>query len=118
LWKLESIIGPRAAALPVMITETGYRHAPSQHPEARDQVHAEIPFETQSAYLDLAFRGNQGRYPGLPESGWTPWNDDPQVLAVVLFALGGFPKDWGHTNWVTLDEQGRITGFYPLTLPE
>jgi hypothetical protein len=118
LWKLEQILGPQAATLPVMITETGWRHAPSQDPSARDDVHAEISFETQSAYLDLAFQGNQGRYPGLPETGWTPWNSDPQVIAVVLFALGGYPPDWGHTNWVVLDGQGRVTDFYPVTLPE
>jgi hypothetical protein len=117
LWKLEQIIGPRAATLPVMITESGWRHAPTQDPAARDSVHAELSFETQSAYLDLAFRGNNDRYPDLPTTGWMPWNKDPQVLAVVLFALGGFPKDWGHTNWVTLDHQGSITGFYPISLP-
>jgi hypothetical protein len=118
LWKLEQIIGPRAATLPVLITETGWRHGPSQDPDARDQVHAEISFEIQSAYLDLAFYGNGGRYPGLPESGWTPWSQDQRVIAAVLFALGGFPKDWGHTNWVEVDKLGRITGYYPLALPE
>jgi hypothetical protein len=100
----------------VLITESGWRHGPTQNPEARDNVHAEISFEVQSAYLDLAFNGNQGRYPELPESGWTPWNDDPQVIGVVLFALGGYPNDWGHTNWVTVDDQGRVTGQYPITL--
>ena len=98
------------------ITESGYRHGPTQNPEARDHVHAEISFETMSAYLDLAFNGNDGRYPDLPQEGWTPWNDDPRVQAVVLFALGGYPPDWGHTNWVTLDNQGRITAAYPITL--
>jgi hypothetical protein len=117
LWKLEQLIGPRAATLPVLITESGWRHGPTQDPEARDSVHAEISFETQSAYLDLAFRGNGGRYPDLPDTGWTPWNDDPRVLGVVLFALGGYPKDWGHTNWVTVDDLGHVTGFYPITLP-
>jgi hypothetical protein len=100
-----------------MITETGWRHAHTQDPAARDSIHAEISFETQSVYLDLAFRGNNDRHPDLPGTGWMPWNDDPQVLAVVLFALGGFPKDWGHTNWVTLDHQGSITSFYPISLP-
>lgn len=117
LWKLAQIIGPRAAELPVLITESGWRHGPSQEPEARDSVHAEISFETQSAYLDLAFRGNNGRYPDLPQTGWTPWNDDPQVQGVILFALGGYPKDWGHTNWVVVDAKGRVTDFYPISLP-
>ncbi|MGD8793031.1 MAG: hypothetical protein PVF47_10795 [Anaerolineae bacterium] len=116
LWKLEQIAGPAAADLPVMITETGWRHAPSQDAGARDHVHAEISFETMSAYVDLAFHGNGGRYPDLPQTGWTPWNDDPRVLGAVLFALGGYPPDWGHTNWVTLDDRGQVTGFYPITL--
>jgi len=117
LWRLEQIIGARAATLPVFITETGWRHSRTQDENARDHVHAEIPFELQSAYLDLAFYGNGGRYPGLPETGWTPWSQDSQVMAVVLFALGGFPKDWGHTNWVEVDGLGQITGRYPLSLP-
>lgn len=117
LWRVEQIIGTRAATLPVLITETGWRHGPAQDAEARDHVHAEISFELQSAYLDLAFNGNEGRYPGLPETGWMPWNQDSRVIAVVLFALGGFPKDWGHTNWVEVDSLGQITGHYPLSLP-
>ena len=116
LWKLEQLIGARARSLPVLITESGWRHAESQDPQARDDVHAEVSFETMSAYLDLAFHGNRGRYPDLPESGWTPWDDDPRLLGVVLFALGGYPPEWGHTNWVLVGEQGQITGFYPITL--
>jgi hypothetical protein len=116
LWKLEQIAGRQAAQMPVLITESGWRHAPSQDPEAKDGVHAEISFEVQSAYLDLAFDGNHGRYPDLPETGWTPWNDDPQVIAVVLFALGGYPREWGHTNWATVDNRGQVTGLYPITL--
>jgi hypothetical protein len=116
IWKLEQVLGPQAASLPVMITETGWRHAPTQDPKAADEVHADVSFETQSAYLDLAFHGNHGRYPNLPETGWTPWDDDPQVLAAVVFALGGLPAEWGHTNWVVLDGQGQITDLYPITL--
>jgi hypothetical protein len=118
LWKLEQIIGAKARSIPVFITESGYRHAPTQDSEARDHVHAEISFETMSAWLELAFHGNNGRYPNLPQEGWTPWNDDPRVQAVVLFALGGNPPDWGHTNWVVLDEQGRITHHYPIAFRE
>jgi hypothetical protein len=116
LWKLEQIVGPRARTLPVLITETGWRHGPTQDPAARDSVHAEISIETLSSYVDLAFHGNDGRYPGLPQTGWTPWNEDEKVIGVVLFALGGFPRDWGHTNWVLVDDRGQITGSYPVTL--
>ena len=116
LWRASQIAGLQATEMPVFITETGWRHGPTQDPDARDSVHAEISIDTQSAYLDLAFNGNKGRYPGLPESGWTPWNDDPQVVGVVLFALGGYPKDWGHTNWVLLDGNGQVTGTYDLHL--
>jgi hypothetical protein len=116
LWKLEKLIGPRARDLPVMITESGWRHAHTQDPEARDHVHAELSFETMAAYLDLAFYGNEGRYPDLPETGWIPWQEEPRVLGVVLFALGGYPRVWGHTNWAILDEGGQIIGLYPLPL--
>jgi hypothetical protein len=116
LWKVEQYLGPRAATIPVMITESGWRHAPSQDTESTDSVHAQVSFETMSAYLDLALHGNHGRYPHLPETGWTPWNDDPRVMGVVFFALGGLPSVWGHTNWVTLDNGGNITSLYPLTL--
>jgi hypothetical protein len=116
LWKVAQIAGPAAADRPVMITESGWRHAPSQDADAADHVHAEISFETMSTYLDLAFNGNGGRHPDLPETGWTPWNDDVQVTGVVLFALGGYPPVWGHTNWVTVNDQGEVTGFYPITL--
>ena len=116
LWKVEQYLGPRAATLPVMITESGWRHAPSQDPDSTDHVHAEVSFETMSAYLTLALHGNHGRYPDLPETGWTPWNDDPRVRGVVFFALGGLPSVWGHTNWVLLDGGGRITDLYPLSL--
>jgi hypothetical protein len=115
LWKLEQLIGPRARELPVMITESGWRHAASQDLEARDNVHAELSFETMSAYLQLAFYGNDGQYANLPQTGWIPWQEDARVLGVVLFALGGYPRVWGHTNWVVLDEGGQVTGLYPIS---
>ncbi len=116
LWKLEQLVGPRARELPVLITESGWRHAQTQDPEARDVVHAEVSFETMAAYLNLAFYGNAGRYPDLPEAGWIPWQQDPRVLGVVLFALGGYPRDWGHTNWAILDEGGQVIDLYPIPL--
>ncbi|MFO7723235.1 MAG: hypothetical protein R6V49_08450, partial [Bacteroidales bacterium] len=75
LWKLARITGKNTDTLPVMITESGWCYGPSQAPDAADHVHAEISFDTMSAYLDLAFNGNGDgtalRYPDLPAVGWT-----------------------------------------------
>jgi hypothetical protein len=85
----------------VMITETGWRH---------DQHTA----EEVALYTELAYRGNKGRYPDLPETGWTPWFDDPRVLAVTPFALDGNPAEWEAFNWIELDADGAITGTRPV----
>jgi|GEM_PF-770520 len=113
LWKAGQYLGDRAATLPVMITETGWRHRGSQDPRAKDSVNADVPDDLLAAYVDLAFRGNDGRYPNLPSTGWTPWNADPRVLGAVLFALDGYPRDWGHTNWLDLDASGNVSGVTP-----
>ena len=63
--------------------------------------------------LDLALYGNKGRYPDDPEVGWTPWMDDPRVVAVTPFALNGRPSEWGHTNWLALDSTGAVLDTYP-----
>jgi len=65
-------------------------------------------------FMDLAFNGNRGRYPQWPASGWTPWQDDACVIAVTPFALDGALKEWGHTNWLQLDHEGRVLGVYPM----
>jgi len=114
IWKVRQYIGARAESIPIMVTETGWRHRSTQDPDARDSAQAEVPDDLLAAYVDLAYHGNRGRYPDLPESGWTPWNDDARVTAAVIFALGGNPPDWGHTNWVLLDRRGSIQGVYPF----
>ncbi len=113
LWKVAPYLGERASSIPVMITETGWRHRGSQDPRAKDSANASVPDDLLSAYVDLSFHGNNGRYPDLPATGWTPWNEDARVLGVVLFALDGYPRDWGHTNWLELDQQGKVVGTYP-----
>ncbi|MGH2461224.1 MAG: hypothetical protein ACRDIY_20390 [Chloroflexota bacterium] len=110
LWKAARYLGNRAASLPVMITETGWRHRGSQDPRAKDAANAEVPDDLLATYVDLAFHGNDGRYPDLPTTGWVPWDDDPGVLGAVLFALDGYPRDWGHTNLIDLDPSGAVSG--------
>ncbi|MBN1814210.1 MAG: hypothetical protein JXA14_20395 [Anaerolineae bacterium] len=110
-WELFKLSIYGVEPLPVMITETGWRHAESVDPEAADGG-AFPDAETVATYLDLALRGNGGRYPGLAEKGWQPWLDDPRVVAVIIFALDGLPAEWGHTNLLVLDAGGEVLGAY------
>lgn len=113
-WELFTLATYGVRDLPVYITETGWRHAESADPASTD-THRPLPdAQTAAAYLDLALRGNTGRYPDWPQQGWTPWLDDPRVATVTPFALDGHPSEWGHTNWLILDEEGRVSGVYPL----
>ena len=115
-WELFKLAELSAPELPVLITETGWRHAESTDPDALDNAPAGLPdTATAATYLDLALRGNGGRYPNLPGDGWTPWLDDPRVIGVVFFALDGLPAEWGHTNWLKLDASGTVYGLYSLS---
>jgi hypothetical protein len=110
LWKLSTY---GVVDLQVMITETGWRHAETTEAGALDA--GSWPDAALVAfYLDLAMWGNHGRYPQWPETGWIPWDADLRVVAVTPFALNGQPREWGHTNWLMVDEEGSIQGVYPL----
>ncbi len=98
LWLLDWLGAPE---LPLFITETGWRHGDGAYPDAA----------LATDYLDLALRGNNGRFPQFPEIGWTPWLTDERVVVVTPFALDGNPVEWAHTNWLEIDEDGRITGW-------
>ena len=112
-WELFKLSTYGVGPLPVMITETGWRHAESTDPDASDGGPSLPDAATVAIYLDLALRGNGGRYPELPEEGWTPWLADPRVEAVTPFALDGQPAEWGHTNWLALDPEGNVLYTYP-----
>ncbi len=106
LWKLSTY---GVDALPVMITETGWRQAVS----APDSLDAGVEYpdpETAAMYLDLAMRGNDGRYADVPEKGWIPWLRDERVAAIAPFALNGTPREWAHTNLLRLNTAGEVTG--------
>ncbi|MBA3534982.1 MAG: hypothetical protein H0T73_23980 [Ardenticatenales bacterium] len=113
-WELFKLSTYGAPPLPVMITETGWRHAESSDPAATDTGQALPDAATVAMYLDLALHGNEGRYPELPEEGWQPWLSDPRVVAVTPFAFNGHPAEWGHTNWLILDAAGTVQSRYPM----
>ena len=46
------------------------------------------------------------------QDGWTPWLTDDRVLAITPFALDGNPVEWGHTNWLALDDSGAVLDVY------
>lgn len=90
-WELFKLATYGLPPLPVYITETGWRHAETEEARSPDSGAALPDAETAAVYLDLALRGNSGRYPELPEEGWTPWLADPRVVAITFFALDGHP---------------------------
>jgi hypothetical protein len=99
---------------PMLITEFGYRYRESIDPQARDTLGAELDSNIAAAYLDMALYGNaDGRYDWAPRSGWTPLVNTPKLMGVIVFALGGEPSAWGHTNLLQVDSQGRVLGTYP-----
>ena len=102
-WELYKLASYGVTDLPVYITETGWRY------RLDDTEENGLNYPTPSqviAYLDLTLYGNQGRYPDLPNTGWTPWLADERVVAVTFFALDGHSDDWNHTTWLVMDEDG------------
>lgn len=111
-WELWKLAQYGVTDLPVYITETGWRHAETAVATATDSGPGDLPATAVMAtYLELALRGNT-RFENLPTHGWTPWLDDDRVAAVTFFAFNGRPIEWGHTNWLILDQNGRIQGNY------
>jgi len=109
LWKLESY-GVDTSALPIMITETGWRHNAGDADSADYMAGYPSP-ERAAQYLDMAMRGNlDGRYPDAPPEGWLPWLADERVVGVAYFALDGVPWEWSHTNLLIVAENGDILG--------
>lgn len=111
-WELFKLSSYGAPHLPVMITETGWRHAETTNPDSTDNGRPLPSAETVAQFLELALYGNNGRYPEFPEDGWKPWLSDPRVVAVTPFALNGHPREWGHTNWLALDSEGNVLSTY------
>ena len=111
IWKL-SKYGVRD--LPIIITETGWRHAETVDNQSLDA--GEYPtVEQVTSYLDLLLLGNVNqRIADVPIGGWTGLLLDDRVIGVVPFALNGTPDEWGHTNWLEMSPDGEILGEYPM----
>lgn len=104
LWKLSTY---GVAALPVMITETGWNH--SDDPNNLDNFPSP---EEVTRYMDMLLTGNQAE--SLQGGGWRPLLTDDRVIAVVPFALDGKPDEWDHINWLKMSPEGEILGEYPM----
>src|SRR5262249_33736157 len=91
-------------ALPVWITETGWRHAESALPSRNDAEGALLSANDVASMMRQALYG--------PADGFVPWLEDPRVRAVVFFGFDGDPERWGHTSWVDVDTKGRVVGRY------
>jgi hypothetical protein len=113
-WELIKLESYGVRGLPVLITETGWRKAETTDPSASDNGRPLPDAATVADYLDLTLRGNRGRFPNYPETGWTPWLDDPRVMGAAFFALDGRPIEWGHTNWLMVDATGTVQGTYAM----
>lgn len=94
LWKLASY---GIEELPVLITETGWRHSESIIASSGDEL-ANLPTVSEVATY-------------MSESLDT-WQEDEQVKGAVFFAFDGHPEYWGHTNWLHIGEQGDVLGRY------
>jgi hypothetical protein len=108
LWKLASLGVTRA--LPVYVTETGWRHRSSQASPSLDADYATVEDARFAQYVTLAYDGPPD---GLAR-GWVPWNQDDRVRTAALFALGGAPTHWGHTNLALIGRRGVILAPYPF----
>jgi hypothetical protein len=95
----------------VLITESGWRHRDTQGP-SRDSAGATISSTEAAANLIGAFYGD-GAWERYSPNTWTPWMWDPDVQGVVLFALGGAPWKWGHTNYLDVGDGGQVLGLKP-----
>ena len=69
--------------------------------EALDGGPAGLPDSaTAAGYLETAFREQ--------------WLLDNRVYAVIPFAFNGLPAEWGHSNWLRLNEAGEVLGMYAM----
>lgn len=101
----------------VMITETGWRHGYDTVSPSSDKDGDYPSAELAAIYFDLAYRGNRADYPDLEGPSWvnwTPWLRDERVRMVAAFALNGAPSEWGHSNWLQLDDEGAVVGTTPM----
>lgn len=111
LWKLSQL---GYSELPVMITETGWRHEETTDPNSLDNGFGYPAAEQIAEFFDYAFRGSDSSYAEGLSPSITAWIDDERVLSVAPFALNGVPSEWGHTSLLKLDAEGNVMGTYAM----
>jgi len=104
LWELWMLSEFDIEEKPVLISEFGWRYGSEPYPDA----------DTVATYLDMALRGNQGKYPAQPIRGWFPLLTDERVMGVAIFALNGTHNEWAHTSLLHVNEDGTITDTTPM----
>lgn len=111
LWKLSQL---GYSELPVMITETGWRHSETTDPNSLDAGEGYPSVEVVAQYFDIALNGNDSVYAESLSLSISAWMNDKRVLSVAPFALNGVPWEWGHTNLLELDAEGNVLGTYAI----
>ncbi|HEV8638404.1 MAG TPA: hypothetical protein VG370_29675 [Chloroflexota bacterium] len=102
-FELQKLASYGAAALPVWVTETGWRHRES--PVASRDAHGAV-----LTHQEVAERMRQALVG--PGEGFTPWLSDPRVRVVVFFGFDGDPRHWGHSSWLEMSPDGQVRGRY------
>ena len=113
-WEIWKLLTYGVRNLPIIITETGWRHAETVDVDSLDA--GDYPtVEQVTSYLDLLLLGNVNQdVPNVPTGGWTGLLIDERVIGVIPFAFNGRPDEWGHTNWLEMSPEGEILGEYPM----
>jgi len=104
LWKLQQL--GYSADIPIMITETGWRHSSAIDASSADAAPDYPSPEQVAEYFQLALSGGE-------EVTFTPWLEDERVIAIAPFALNGVPNEWSHTNLLQITANGEVIGTYP-----
>ncbi|MEM7131519.1 MAG: hypothetical protein AAF702_34715 [Chloroflexota bacterium] len=111
-WELFKLATYGITDLPVIITETGWRHQESVWPNAADAL-PDLPDTTTIAkYMKQSLGSQESIVLDESVQSVTPWLLDDRVEGAIFFAFDGYPQYWGHTNWLILDDLGQVKGRY------
>lgn len=113
-WELFKLSTYGIPSLPVMVTETGWRHAESNNQDSLDDMPNLARAASLARYFRYALVGNDDPTSTDPHDGWTPLLKDPRVVGASIFALDGYEEAWGHTNLLIMSRDGQVKATYPI----